>query len=76
MCYTGYNQEDSLIMSKAAIDRGLFRSYFYRTYNDQEKEVVRANGKLEIFSNLSDPSKKIRGRGQGNYHNLIRTDLQ
>lgn len=70
MCHTGYNQEDSLIMSKAAIDRGLFRSYFYRTYTDQEKEVVRANGKLEIFSNLSDSSKKIRGRGQGNYHKL------
>jgi DNA-directed RNA polymerase II subunit RPB2 len=26
MCYTGYNQEDSLIMNQAAIDRGLFRS--------------------------------------------------
>jgi DNA-directed RNA polymerase beta subunit len=24
MCYTGYNQEDSLIVSKGAIDRGLF----------------------------------------------------
>jgi DNA-directed RNA polymerase II subunit RPB2 len=36
MCYTGYNQEDSLIMNQAAIDRGLFRSTFYRTYVDQE----------------------------------------
>merc|ERR1719201_2055160 len=37
MCYTGYNQEDSLIMNQAAIDRGLFRSSFYRTYVDQER---------------------------------------
>ena len=26
MCYSGYNQEDSLIMNQSAIDRGLFRS--------------------------------------------------
>jgi len=25
-CYTGYNQEDSLMMNQSAIDRGLFRS--------------------------------------------------
>merc|ERR1719296_718333 len=35
MIYTGYNQEDSLIMNQSAIDRGLFRSSYYRCYNDQ-----------------------------------------
>jgi DNA-directed RNA polymerase II subunit RPB2 len=35
-CYTGYNQEDSVIMNQSAIDRGLFRSFFYRSYVDQE----------------------------------------
>ena len=27
MTYTGYNQEDPVILNKAAIDRGLFRIY-------------------------------------------------
>jgi hypothetical protein len=37
-CYTGYNQEDSLIFNQSAIDRGMFRSSFYRTYMDEEKK--------------------------------------
>jgi DNA-directed RNA polymerase II subunit RPB2 len=38
-CYSGYNQEDSLIMNQSSIDRGLFRSLYYRVYMDQEKKV-------------------------------------
>lgn len=34
--YTGYNQEDSVILNETAIQRGFFRSEFYRTYKDQE----------------------------------------
>ena len=56
MCYTGYNQEDSVLvrshfcalspfvdvptttqMNQSAIDRGLFRSVYYRSYQDREK---------------------------------------
>nr|UWK20631.1 RNA polymerase II subunit 2 [Trichoderma oligosporum] len=38
-CYSGYNQEDSVIMNQSSIDRGLFRSLFFRSYSDQEKKV-------------------------------------
>ncbi|KAK4543925.1 DNA-dependent RNA polymerase II [Oleoguttula mirabilis] len=38
-CYSGYNQEDSVIMNQSSIDRGLFRSLFFRAYLDQEKRV-------------------------------------
>ena len=36
--YSGYNQEDSVIINQSAIDRGLFNSTFYRTYKDEEKK--------------------------------------
>lgn len=31
-CYTGYNQEDSVMMNQSSIDRGFFRSIVYKTY--------------------------------------------
>ena len=36
--YGGYNQEDSVLINKAALDRGLFNSTFYRTYKEEEKK--------------------------------------
>lgn len=39
LCYSGYNQEDSVIMNQSSIDRGLFRSLFFRTYMDAEKKA-------------------------------------
>lgn len=47
-CYSGYNQEDSVIMNQSAIDRGLFRSVFFRTYKDQE-QYHRKNKAMERF---------------------------
>jgi DNA-directed RNA polymerase II subunit RPB2 len=37
MCLTGFNQEDSLIASQGAIDRGMFRSTLFRTYRAEER---------------------------------------
>lgn len=47
MVYSGYNQEDSLIMNQSAVDRGLFRSSFFRTLNDQEKVYNRTGAEQE-----------------------------
>jgi len=37
--YSGYNQEDSIIFNKSAIDRGLFSATIYNTEKDEDKKV-------------------------------------
>ena len=37
-CYTGFNQEDSVIINKQALERGLFNTTSYRTLVDEEKK--------------------------------------
>jgi len=65
--YTGYNQEDSLILNQHALDRGLFRATFYRTYKDDEKKI-QSSGKEEKFCRPN--SKYTRGMKPGNYNKL------
>lgn len=47
-CYSGYNQEDSVVVSQSAIERGMFRSVVYRTYKDEEKNK---GADAEVFEN-------------------------
>jgi DNA-directed RNA polymerase II subunit RPB2 len=48
MTYSGYNQEDSNMINRAALERGRFRSIFYRTYKDEERKN-QSSGEEERF---------------------------
>lgn len=47
--YTGFNQEDSVILNKSSIDRGLFTSTYYRTYKELNNKN-HSNGEEEFFT--------------------------
>ena len=37
MCYTGYNVEDAILINEGALNRGLFRTTYYSTYESHEE---------------------------------------
>ena len=66
MCYTGYNQEDSVIMNQSSIDRGLFRSAFFRTYTSEQRiESKLKNEQFEV-----PDRRQVSKYRMGNYGKL------
>ena len=59
MCYSGYNQEDSLIFNQSAIDRGFFRSSFTRVYNSQCERSSGLGGTFVERFAKPDPSNTV-----------------
>jgi len=70
MTYTGYNQEDSVMINRGALDRGLFRSIFYRTYKDEERKN-QSSGEEERF--LRPDPTMTKQMKNGNYDKLDET---
>lgn len=67
LSYMGYNQEDSLIMNKSAIDRGLFRAQSMSKSGETVKKNP-ASGQSEIF--MKPNRDKVDGIKDANYNKL------
>lgn len=65
MSHTGYNQEDSVLVNKGSIDRGLFLATIYHTEKDEDKNIIRD----EIIRCNPDKTK-TKGIKFGNYDKL------
>jgi DNA-directed RNA polymerase II subunit RPB2 len=65
MTHTGYNQEDSVLINKGSLDRGLFLATIYHTEKDEDKNIIRD----EIIRGQPDPTK-TKGIKFGNYSKL------
>jgi hypothetical protein len=66
MTHTGYNQEDSLLVNKGSIDRGLLQITISHTEKDEDKQKI--NGDEEIRCK-PDPAK-TKGMKFGNYNKV------
>ncbi|KAL6781338.1 RPB2 [Auxenochlorella protothecoides x Auxenochlorella symbiontica] len=65
-CYSGYNQEDSTMMNQSSIDRGIFRSIFFRSYKTEERK----QGSI-VQEFIERPSREITaGMRHGTYDKL------
>jgi DNA-directed RNA polymerase beta subunit len=66
MTHTGYNQEDSLLINKGSIDRGMSLVTVYHTEKDEDKQKI--NGDEEI--RCKPDSTKTKGMKMGNYNKV------
>ena len=65
-CFDGYNTEDAIVINASSIQRGLFWSYMFRTYEAEQKRYM--GGQEDI---IGIPKAGIRGyAGEDAYKHL------
>ena len=66
--FDGYNIEDAIVLSKAAVDRGLGRTFFFRIYDAESKQYP--GGERDNFE-IPNAEDRIRGyKGERSYQLL------
>ncbi|HZX12057.1 MAG TPA: DNA-directed RNA polymerase subunit B [Candidatus Nanoarchaeia archaeon] len=69
MSYEGYNMEDAVVLSRASVDRGLFRSTYFRPYTIEE---LRYQGGL--VDEICIPDKEVKGYKSEKDYRLLEED--
>ncbi len=66
MCWEGFNLNDAVVINKSSVERGLFRSFYFRTYETTKKRYW--GGQEDI---IGIPEPGIKGyRGEEAYKHL------
>ena len=47
MCYSGYNMEDSILINEGSLNRGLFHTTYYSTYETHEENEQTSEGEVK-----------------------------
>ena len=47
MCYSGYNMEDSILINEGSLNRGLFHTTYYSTYETHEENEQTSEGEIK-----------------------------
>src|SRR2546429_1098815 len=69
LSFQGYNMEDAIIINRSSVDRGLFRSTFYRIYEAESRQYLGGlRDKFEI------PEAGIRGYRGDRYYRMLEED--
>ena len=71
LSYEGYNIEDAIVLNKSSIQRGLARSFFYRSYKAEAKQYP--GGMKDNFV-IPSAEDNIRGYRGEKYYRLLEPD--
>lgn len=78
MCYTGYNVEDAVLINEGALNRGLFRTTYYSTYESHEEKGKGGNGQdlnEKTFTNIENSINIIGTKPGYDYSKLDKYGL-
>ena len=80
MCYTGYNVEDAILINEGAIQRGIFRTTYYSSYETREESSKVTGSTSSKFANIE--KNNVTGKKQGfdysylDEHGLIKENTE
>ena len=69
MSWEGFNMNDAVVLNKASIDRGLYRSTYYRPYSAEELRYP--GGQVD---SIEIPDKEVKGYRTEDSYRFLETD--
>ena len=82
MSYTGYNVEDAILINEGSINRGLFRTTYYTTYEAREESSRVSGGNTNSFFTNIDAKQNVSRLKEGfdysklDAHGLIKENAE